>query len=69
MQLARPRTPLRLRAASIGRVELYLLSHDPAERVDLSATRPEVVAMLLPELQRLLRETARDGPDVLRHGV
>ena len=50
--------------ATIGRVELYLLTHDPAERVDLSAARPNVVALLLPELQRLLRETARDGPDV-----
>ena len=52
-------------AASIGRVELYLLSHDPAERVDLSSSRPEVVAHMLGELSRLMRETARDGPDVV----
>ena len=50
--------------ATIGRVELYLLSHDPAERVDLSAARPDVVALLLPRLTRLLHETARDGPNV-----
>ena len=52
-------------AASLGRVELYLLTHDPAERVDLSAAYPHVVALLLPEMLRLLRETARDGPDVV----
>ena len=51
-------------AADLGRVELYLLTHDPAERVDLSAAQPQVVALLLPELLRLLRETAREGPDV-----
>ena len=50
--------------ASIGRVELYLISHDPTERVDLSASHPHVVALLLPELLRMLHETARDGPDV-----
>jgi arylsulfatase A-like enzyme len=50
--------------ASIGRVELYLLTHDPAERIDLSAAYPHVVALLLPEMLRLLRETAREGPDV-----
>lgn len=52
-----------LRTVRLGRVELYLLSHDPAERVDLSAARPDVVALMLPRLQRLLHEVATDGPD------
>ena len=50
--------------ATLGRVELYLLSHDPAERVDLSASQPHVVARLLSEMTKLLREVSRDGPDV-----
>ena len=54
--------------ASIGRVELYLLSHDPAERVDLSASQPDVVALMLPELSRMIRETAHDGPEVVGWG-
>ena len=56
------------RMASIGRVELYLLSHDPAERVDLSASQPDVVALMLPELSRMIRETAHDGPEVVGWG-
>ena len=51
-------------SATLGRVELYLLTHDPSERIDLSAAHPHVVALLLPELVRLVRETATDGPDV-----
>ena len=47
--------------ASIGRVELYRLSHDPAERVDLSEARPDVVSRMLPVMLGLLRETASDG--------
>lgn len=50
--------------ATLGRVELYLISHDPAERVDLAAAHPHVVSVLLSQMQKLLRETARDGPDV-----
>ena len=50
--------------ALIGRVELYLITHDPAERVDLANSQPHVVAILLAQMQRLLRHTARDGPDV-----
>ena len=45
----------------LGRVELYRLSLDPTERVDVAAERPDVVARLLPVLQRLVHETARDG--------
>ena len=59
-----PIVPWLRQHASIGRVELYLLTHDPAERVDLSAAHPEVVSLLLPRMTRLLHETARDGPDV-----
>ncbi len=50
-----------LRAVMLGRVELYRLSLDPTERVDVAAERPDVVARLLPVLQRLVHETARDG--------
>jgi hypothetical protein len=50
--------------ARIGRVELYLITHDPAERVDLSVAYPHVVTVLLTQMMRLLRETAREGPDV-----
>lgn len=50
--------------AVIGRVELYLITHDPLERVDLSAVYTHIVASLLSQMQALLRETAREGPDV-----
>ena len=50
--------------AIIGHVELYLLSHDAAERVDLAGSHPHIVTALLVQMQRLLRETAREGPEV-----
>lgn len=50
--------------ATLGRAELYLISHDPAERVNLAAAHPHVVSQLLAKMQQLLRETANDGPDV-----
>ena len=50
--------------ATIGHVELYLVTHDPAERVDLAALHPHVVVVLLAEMQRLLRETSREGAGV-----
>ena len=50
--------------AVIGHVELYLLTHDPAERVDLAASHSHIVTVLLVQMHRLLRETAREGPDV-----
>ena len=52
-----------LRSVRFGRVELYLLSHDPTERVDLSAERPDIVALLLPRMEKLLHEVATEGPD------
>ena len=51
-----------LRTVRLGRVELYLLSHDPAERVDLSAVRPDVVALMLPRMVNFLHEVAKEGP-------
>ncbi|KAL1503610.1 hypothetical protein AB1Y20_012087 [Prymnesium parvum] len=52
-----------IREAQLGRVELYLISHDPSERVDLSRVRPDIVALMLPRLQRLVHEVAKEGPD------
>lgn len=50
--------------AELGHVELYRLSRDPTERVDLSRREPARTSAMLRELQRLLRAAAASGPGV-----
>lgn len=50
--------------ARLGGAELYSLRTDPQERIDLAAARPRLAARMLRRLQRLVREAARDGPQV-----
>jgi len=50
--------------ARLGGAELYSLRTDPQERLDLAAARPRLAARMLRRLQRLVREAARDGPQV-----
>jgi arylsulfatase A len=54
-----------LRHAVLGRAELYLLSHDLAERVDLAEHHPLRTARMLARLQALVREAAASGPAVV----
>jgi arylsulfatase A-like enzyme len=54
-----------LRHAVLGRAELYLLSRDPAERVDLSEHYPDRTECMLARLQGLVREAAATGPAVV----
>ena len=51
--------------ARLGGAELYSLRTDPQERLDLAAARPRLAARMLRRLQRLVREAARDGPQVV----
>ena len=53
------------RAGWLGGAELYSLRTDPQERLDLAAARPRLAARMLRRLQRLVREAARDGPQVV----
>jgi arylsulfatase A-like enzyme len=49
----------RLIAAAGGQLELYDISRDPLERVDLAATLPEVTTELLDALDRIERSVPR----------
>lgn len=54
-----------LRRATLGRAELYLVSRDPAERLDMSGYEPGRTASMLARLQGLVREAAASGPAVV----
>ena len=64
---ASAKLPETARYAVGPRTELYDLAADPAERNDLAAQNPEVVARLMKQLQNWLQETGAkmpaDNPD------
>ena len=57
-----------LRSARLGRAELYRVSHDPTERLNLARFEKERATQMLARLQTLVHDAAASGPRVTGWG-